>query len=179
MKCPDDGIEMRRIDYRGINLEECPRCRGRWFDRGELTKAKDKTDEDLRWLDFDPFQKEADKFRVPSEGRKCPACGNAMEALTYRNSGVVIDRCPACHGVWLHAGEFEKIIDFLEKTVIRKSAADYVKDVSQQLLEIIKDPAHPVAEIKDFMAALKLLEERIGAEHPAFSQAARDIFRRF
>lgn len=179
MKCPDNQVEMKEIDYRGITLHECPQCRGRWFDRGELTKAKDKTDEDLRWLDFDPFQKEAEKFKLPSEGRKCPACGTGMESLTYRNSGVVIDLCPACRGVWLHSGEFEKIINYLEEIVTQKSAAEYVKDVSQQLLEIIKDPTHPVSEIKDFMAVLKLLEERIGVEHPRFSQAARNLFRRF
>lgn len=179
MKCPDCQVEMKEIDYRGITIHECPDCQGRWFDRGELTKAKDRTDEDLRWFDFDPFKKEAGKFEVPSEGRRCPRCGAKTESLTYRDSGVAIDKCSRCRGVWLHHGEFEKIVEYLENKILNEPASEYARDTVKQLIEIFNDPPHVGLEIKDFFVVLKLLEERFGAEHPRIAQAARNIFERF
>ena len=40
------------------------------FDRGELRLAKDKQDDDIRWLDFDPFGKDAESLSVESEGKE-------------------------------------------------------------------------------------------------------------
>jgi len=40
---------------------------------------------------------------------KCPKC-NTVLAITL-TSGVEIDYCPDCRGVWLDRGELEKIIE--------------------------------------------------------------------
>jgi Zn-finger nucleic acid-binding protein len=40
---------------------------------------------------------------------QCPVDGNTL-VITER-SGVEIDYCPACRGVWLDRGELDKIID--------------------------------------------------------------------
>ena len=40
---------------------------------------------------------------------KCPVDGNTL-VITDR-SGVEIDYCPQCRGVWLDRGELDKIID--------------------------------------------------------------------
>ena len=41
---------------------------------------------------------------------KCPICPEAMLVMTER-SGIEIDYCPQCRGVWLDRGELDKIID--------------------------------------------------------------------
>ena len=41
---------------------------------------------------------------------KCPTCPDATLVMTDR-SGVEIDYCPTCRGVWLDRGELDKIID--------------------------------------------------------------------
>lgn len=38
----------------------------------------------------------------------CPKCGGAMR--TYERSGVVIDQCEDCRGVYLDRGELERLI---------------------------------------------------------------------
>jgi uncharacterized protein len=38
----------------------------------------------------------------------CPHCNTPMQELT--KTGVVIDLCPTCKGVWLDRGELEKIV---------------------------------------------------------------------
>lgn len=37
----------------------------------------------------------------------CPKCGSKLETLDYR--GLQIDRCFACNGTWLDAGELEAL----------------------------------------------------------------------
>lgn len=52
-------------------------------------------------------QREAEKPRLS------PITGEPMEQLTLM--GVVIDRCPTSHGIWLDAGELEQILDFTKE----------------------------------------------------------------
>jgi Zn-finger nucleic acid-binding protein len=40
---------------------------------------------------------------------KCPIDGNAL--VIAERSGVEIDYCPQCRGVWLDRGELDKIIE--------------------------------------------------------------------
>jgi len=40
---------------------------------------------------------------------KCPAC--AIELKVAERSGIEIDYCPQCRGVWLDRGELDKIIE--------------------------------------------------------------------
>ena len=53
------------------------------------------------------------RFRLPTEGRsvmKCPTCPESVLVMTDR-SGIEIDYCPTCRGVWLDRGELDKIIE--------------------------------------------------------------------
>lgn len=40
----------------------------------------------------------------------CPTCPSSSLVITDR-SGVEIDYCPKCRGVWLDRGELDKLID--------------------------------------------------------------------
>lgn len=176
MKCPDCGAELGPFNYRDILIHECPKCKGRWFERDELRKAKDKADDDLRWLDFDPFGKEAAKFQVASRGKHCPRCSVKMMSLTYQTSRVIIDECQSCRGIWLDHGEFQAIIRYLETIVATEGASEYTKDVFRQFLQIPTGPKGPISEVRDFLVVLKLLEERMMVEHPALAEAAQKMY---
>lgn len=41
---------------------------------------------------------------------KCPTCPEAVLVMADR-SGIEIDYCPSCRGVWLDRGELDKIIE--------------------------------------------------------------------
>ncbi|MBY0401473.1 zf-TFIIB domain-containing protein [Myxococcota bacterium] len=41
---------------------------------------------------------------------KCPTCPDSVLVMADR-SGIEIDYCPACRGVWLDRGELDKIIE--------------------------------------------------------------------
>lgn len=48
---------------------------------------------------------------------KCPTCADSSLVMSER-SGIEIDYCPTCRGVWLDRGELDKII---EKSLSLKS----------------------------------------------------------
>lgn len=37
-KCPVDGSDLQVMDRDGVEVDQCPQCRGVWLDRGELEK---------------------------------------------------------------------------------------------------------------------------------------------
>ena len=46
---------------------------------------------------------------MPTTTMTCPSCGGALTELD--RSGVRIDACRSCRGVWLDRGELDKIIE--------------------------------------------------------------------
>jgi len=176
MICPDCQGKLEPIFCEGIEIDECINCKGRWFDRGELRKAKERQDDDIRWLDFDPFGKDAEESSVKSEGKVCPKCYEKMSSLRYSHSNVIIDKCDSCGGIWLDHGEFERIIEYLEHEVLTKSAKDFGKDTFKQFVEIFTGPKGTIPEIKDFLAVLNLLKKRIGVENPKVIAASQKIY---
>ena len=177
MQCPDCKSDLKTIECKGIMIDECVKCHGKWFDRDELRKVKDNTDKDLRWLDFDPFGKDAEKLTVASEGRICPKCLKQMDSLKYMDSEVVIDKCNQCEGIWLEAGELMKIIKYLENRVVDQSAKAYARDTFKEFIEIFTGPENVISEAKDFLAILYFMELRIAAENPKLVDAIRNIYR--
>ncbi len=53
---------------------------------------------------------------------KCPVCDTNLQ-MTER-SGVEIDYCPSCRGVWLDRGELDKIIERSGNEVVGRSSSD-------------------------------------------------------
>jgi len=177
MQCPDCRTALLETEYLGIRIDECPNCRGRWFDRDELRKAKDRTDDDLRWLDFDPFGPEAGPAPADATGRLCPRCQVTMRTVPYEKSDVVIDRCDQCHGVWLSHQQFERIVDYLDRIVSGTTASEYAKEARKELAEIFTGPEGPLSEIRDYLAVLHLLRLRVAVEHPKIAHAVDRIYR--
>ena len=67
--------------------------------------------EKKRKLALDQAHETAEKQRVALRElhhMKCPKCG--MDLHTLRKGSVEIDTCFHCHGMWLDAGELEKLL---------------------------------------------------------------------
>lgn len=110
-KCPRCNMP---LDVHLVDSEEydiCPSCGGLWLDRGEFH---------LITRESDVYRKEDIKdeyLRGPLKDSvayiPCVRCGNLMNRKNFAQiSGVIIDECSR-HGVWLDAGELEKIRHFI------------------------------------------------------------------
>jgi len=175
MKCPDCQSELKVATLKGVNIHECLKCKGKWFERNELVLAKNKADDGLRWLDFDPFGKDAEKLSTSADGKQCPQCSKKMQSLTYSQSNVVIDKCQSCEGIWLSHGELAKIILYLEKAVNSESVKGLAKDTYKEFIKIFTVHNGLISEVKDFLAVLNILEIRIATEHPQLTQTWQTI----
>lgn len=101
-KCPVCAIALDEVPLGTELVDRCPTCQGIFFDEGEL--------DSLVWMVrlFDEVRlDEPDVDIVPAEDDQrdvvCPADGATMRADDL--GGVIVDRCPACGGIWLDGGE--------------------------------------------------------------------------
>lgn len=106
MKCPVDKSVMLVVEHRRIEMDYCTRCSGVWLDAGELELLIALLiSEGAKAPGLEPDHSAAkDKLR-------CPICGLKMDrAWTGGEQKVLIDRCPAGHGLWFDAGELQKVL---------------------------------------------------------------------
>lgn len=114
MKCPKCDRRLDTIEYEGIQIETCGNCQGEWLDDGELKHVVQ-----AREVRFDEQERRAiaaatgiTGIKVDSVDRDlvCPKCGGLTDAINYGgDTGIIIDRCTLCHGIWLDGGELEHI----------------------------------------------------------------------
>lgn len=114
MFCPHCTHALRTIQYEGVEIETCDGCGGEWLDDGELGKIVR-----IREVRFDGNQRRAVaeataitpvKLEKVDRDLTCPKCGGTTDALNYGgDTGIIIDRCTSCRGLWLDGAELEKI----------------------------------------------------------------------
>ncbi len=114
MRCPSCSERLEEIDYEGIRIETCPKCGGEWLDATELGHVVA-----AREVRFDENERRAVAAAVKitpvniqdaDRDLKCPKCAGRTDALNYGgDTGIVIDKCTCCAGIWLDGDELEKI----------------------------------------------------------------------
>lgn len=164
MLCPKCNVELRNSELLGVKIDLCTKCGGSWFDRNELRQARNQADSDLAWMEFDLW-KETDGFHVTKESVECPSCGEKMASIGYADTGVQIDYCRECGGIWLDRGEFAGIIEALEKDIDDMTVSDWLHESIREMEELISADEDLDSEWKHFKTVLKLLEYRVLAEH--------------
>ena len=110
MKCPRCDVELKATDFGEVGfvvLDICPKCKGTWFDEGELDALDDSVATSAEELEFETV---TDEHEPPP----CPSCGEALMAVSPPDEPMlVIDRCTSCKGFWLDEGELEHVRDAL------------------------------------------------------------------
>ncbi len=175
-KCPRCKEELSPADIGPVEVDQCPECKGVWFDKDELRRAKDATDADLHWMEFEIWKHE-DQYEHSTSDLSCPVCDKTMVTLQYGHTKVNVDYCPSCRGTWLEKGEFKKIVNALEDELAEKSFADYVKESVREAGEIFTGHESFISEWKDFVRVLRLMQMRLFVENPRLLQAAEDLQR--
>jgi Zn-finger nucleic acid-binding protein len=169
MKCPLDGTIFETHTIHSIHVEECPHCRGLWFEEGELGKAMAESEPDLEWLDFDLWS-DQEAFIADWSSRKCPQCGEYMATISYEAADVTVEYCAEGHGIWLDEGEFGTIIKALEEEISSKDISDYVKASLEEAMDIFMGEEGFLSEWKDFLTVTRLLQYRVLAENPKVAE---------
>ena len=90
-------------------MDQCPQCRGLWFDLFEL--------EELRKLQgseqIDGVDPQGSGDHVPANELQCPDDHQPLVRVTdARQPHIRYEKCSICYGVFLDAGEFRDFKDF-------------------------------------------------------------------
>ena len=168
-KCPRCKIFLSSKVFYNTEVNYCPKCLGIWFDDEELRWAKDEKDKDLKWLDIDLWENKR-KFKISRGERFCPSCRMPLYEVYYGDSGIIVDVCNLCHGVWLDRAEFRKIIEWLRKEADYRVLNKYGKSLFDEAIEIFTGPETLKEEISDFLVILKLLNYKFATQYPTLSK---------
>jgi hypothetical protein len=76
-----------------------------FFARQEFERMKGVEENNARKIEVEEKKRLQDLHNM-----RCPKCGMQLVEIDYRT--IKIDRCTACNGVWLDAGELEQISKF-------------------------------------------------------------------
>lgn len=113
--CPNCKGVMERVGLASFCIDRCPDCGGIWLDAAELDK--------VLTLNKSTNPKVVDRIdvgKLHTHGnmgtrtmRQCPRDHSALAATQAPNQKhVVFDRCPACMGLFLDAGELKDLADY-------------------------------------------------------------------
>jgi len=169
-------MEIQKIE--DVEIDKCSNCSGIWFEQDELRAAKDKTEPDLNWMDFEIW-KNADKFIFSQKPIQCPKCELDMVQIDYDKTNVEIDYCPKCQGAWLDEGEFKNIIAFLNSELANKSIPDYISASLEEGFEIVTGPESFMSEWKDFMTVLRMFQYRFFILNPELQDTVVNVQQNF
>ncbi len=102
-ECPKDWTplrkEQRQTFLRDVEVDACPACGGLFLDANEVRALTGSSS--LHRLLTKYLGLDSDSQLV------CPNCGGLMDGEDAGN--VRVDVCLECHGVWLDAGELERL----------------------------------------------------------------------
>jgi Zn-finger nucleic acid-binding protein len=121
MKCPKCDVELKPVIYEGVNIDTCESCEGEWLDKDEISqiiKAKEVVFTPEEISKVEGVKRPVETLVSDEEKqRMCPKCNVAMKKLNYSYStGIIIDRCETCAGIWLDKDELENIQIVMEET---------------------------------------------------------------
>ena len=110
MQCPACDKVLVEVRYGTVLVDVCEHgCGGTWFDAFELSKIDEPHEHSGPPA---PHVASNKRFRLDeATKRPCPRCaGQPMRRRFYSpKRRVEIDECPQCGGIWLDAGELERI----------------------------------------------------------------------
>ena len=172
--CPVCKIKLDSVIFHNVEADYCSRCLGLWFEKSELHLAKDNADKDLSWLDFDLWKNLKD-FKISRDKKLCPSCRLPLYEVSYGKSGVSVDVCNVCHGIWLDRGEFKKIMEYLKKEGNYQVLNEFSKKLVSEFWEIFRGPETIKEEASDFLTLIKLLRYKFSAQHDAITKLISEL----
>jgi len=168
MNCPLCKEKLQKALFYNVEVDYCPLCLGMFFDEDELRLAKDEKEADLRWVDIDLWQdKSRMKVSRKTEMKFCPKCRLPLYQVEYGQSGIEIDLCRLCKGIWLDRGEFKKIIDYLKEKAKWDLLHNLGKTIKEETWEVFIGPEGFREELADLLALIKLIANKFPKKEEA------------
>lgn len=104
MNCPVcQNVEMNSISIDGVQVNRCGNCGGHWLHHGELSQLANREE-----------QIEPTVSPTQLSIRHCPDDDTLLNEIEFqKESGLHVDVCPTCRGIWLDAYELSQALTLL------------------------------------------------------------------
>jgi Zn-finger nucleic acid-binding protein len=125
---PDEGLlrraTLQSLAHRaGVEIDRCSACGGIFLNHGELEKIQSaawaqraESDEAVPSVVARAYMSAAERARGEREPLRCPSCSGDMHERDWGyGTGVTIDVCIECRGVWLDHGELEAFEEYFSQ----------------------------------------------------------------
>jgi Zn-finger nucleic acid-binding protein len=122
MNCAKCAGELQKVTVGGVEVDQCPKCFGTWFDFGELKEVLGQEDSDK----LKALHSASGRGGQDAKRGSCPCCGANSQLTPLVVPGkknLHVDTCLVCYGQWLDGGEIEA----LRKKGLFESAAGFFK----------------------------------------------------
>lgn len=121
MHCPSCRHALVAEERCGQTVDRCRSCGGLWLDATELGALVRQTPLPAH---TDPAHTDPARY-TGTRGLACPRCQVALEPFNYaHDSGVHINRCGDCDGIWLEHGQLELLVQYRTGTAATQALAD-------------------------------------------------------
>ena len=107
--CPKCAGSLEQLVFAGIEVDRCLYCKGIWFDSLEAETLKTLKGSEILDIGNPETGSQIDEI---TEDIDCPRCESKMTRMVDIDQHCIwYEKCPACNGVWLDAGEFKNFKD--------------------------------------------------------------------
>ena len=111
MDCLRCNSAMKKMLLDGVLIDKCETCKGVWLDANELEMLKYDDGKDKEGLVLElKSELMAEKRRLMTTVGLCPKC-QEQSLVAFRRSGVELDQCPSCFGLFFDHGELQKVLE--------------------------------------------------------------------
>ncbi|MFP4028426.1 MAG: zf-TFIIB domain-containing protein [Candidatus Brocadiia bacterium] len=159
LDCPRCGGQLFSLHFphTDITVEVCENCRGMWLDDGEFPRIRAWHESlrqgELEKLGLEDVESEEylDDFLTDLETATmpCPHCGEpTLREIVLEMTGVVLDHCTKCHGIWFDGGELEQVIEEAEKDLEIPSNAQQTERFCPRCETPLYSFNYPETEVK-------------------------------
>jgi Zn-finger nucleic acid-binding protein len=133
-RCPRCEVPLRDVDYEGVPVRACPRCRGRLVDQGlmeriivrrEVGFSADLAAKAAAFKTDDSAPRAIGKkggAKAAAGKLLCPACGWRLVPRPFSYQDFLpVDKCLSCQKIWFDADELEILQILIEERLARRS----------------------------------------------------------
>lgn len=179
MICPQCKAPNKLQAHTGehFRLYACECCGGFWFNSAELGSLSKTVDEDIGWLQIE-FWREQAQFKLTREQMPCPCCEHSnLVRIVDQATNTSAATCPTCLGIWMDAGQLDRIVAVISDVAEQMNSADYVKESLRVLADLLtlRRENEVMADWRDLKTVLRLLKYRLYSEHPRMVSAMAGV----
>jgi membrane associated rhomboid family serine protease len=139
MQCAVCNNLLHELTIEGISSDSCSLCGSIWFASGSdfasaAERSARKSDLPLEDSIKSRINTEAKKSSAAGFSLNCPQCHMPMETINYADdSGIFINRCHTCTGIWIDDIKFKRITRYLkDDPLMDKAGAELAHEVKKE-----------------------------------------------